>query len=63
MLWEYKTIKIESKGLFKKIIDEEKLQMTINDLGLHGWELISTANFAAHYGGTAFILCFFKRSK
>ena len=37
--YEYKTIKIESKGFFKTIIENDAL---LNEYGLNGWKIVSS---------------------
>lgn len=44
--YEYKTIKIESKGFFKTIIENDAL---LNEYGLNGWKIVSS--FTEQFGG------------
>jgi len=37
MIWEYKTIKLRSKGLLGGKFDEDRLDALMNDLGGDGW--------------------------
>ncbi len=44
--YEYKTIKIESKGFFKTIIENDAL---LNEYGLNGWKIVSSVT--EQFGG------------
>ena len=44
--YEYKTIKIESKGFFKTIIENDAL---LNKYGLNGWKIVSSVT--EQFGG------------
>jgi len=41
MKWQYKTVKLELKGLHGGKLDEVDLDHELNDLGQQGWELVS----------------------
>ncbi|WP_050615361.1 DUF4177 domain-containing protein [Bacillus testis] len=45
--YEYKTIKIESKGFFKTTIDNDAL---LNEYGEAGWKMVTS--FAEQFNGT-----------
>lgn len=40
-VWEYKTIKFNSKGFLGGVVDIPTLDAALNDLGAQGWELVS----------------------
>ena len=40
--WEYKTVKIETKGFTGGILEIDKFDDILNKLGKDGWELVST---------------------
>jgi hypothetical protein len=39
--WEYKTIKLETRGIMAGNLEVEDLEKKLNVLGEHGWEMIS----------------------
>lgn len=39
--FEYKTVKIGSKGFWSAEIDADEIDKTLNEYGQQGWELIS----------------------
>ena len=40
-VWEYKTIKFNSKGFLGGVVDIPTFGAALNDLGAQGWELVS----------------------
>ena len=40
--WEYKSIKVNTKGFSGGILESEEFDAELNRLGLSGWELVST---------------------
>ncbi len=62
MKWEYKTIILPVKGFFGGKFDEDKLQETMNDLGLQGWELAAAVT-TNQMQGQARSLAIFKRPR
>jgi len=57
--WEYKTLKIATKGR-PDFIDEQGLTAMINRLGSDGWEVISTVPIEGS-GYFEFLCVFLKR--
>ncbi len=54
--FEYKTLFTDAKGVFGGKVDQGALQNSLNDLGLQGWELVSTVAAAQSYGSTRWII-------
>ena len=63
MNWEYKTLKVASKGLWGGKVDEAQLDRTMNELGAKGWELAAAFDTDIAGGGTRDVLVIFKRPK
>lgn len=63
MRWEYKTIKLETKGILGGKVDENKLDEYMNQLGQQGWELAASFDTNKAYGESRDIVVIFKRSK
>ena len=63
MKWEYKTIKLETKGIFGGKFDETKLDNFMNQLGAQGWELASSFGTNQSFGESRDIVVIFKRTK
>jgi hypothetical protein len=61
--WEYKTIKMEAKGFMGGVVDTDKFDAMLNELGAQGWNLVSVfdTNLAAN-GASREIVAVFKRS-
>ncbi len=59
--WEYKTIKMETKGMLGGIVDTNQLEDTLNSFGRGGWELVSTLVTQQSYGQSREIVMVFKR--
>ena len=47
--WEYKTIKVETKGVFGGILDENEFEEQLNQLAEHGWELVASFDTSQTY--------------
>ncbi len=60
--WEYKTIKMEAKGLLGGVVDVARFDAMLNELGAQGWNMVSAfdTNMAAQ-GATRDIVAVFKR--
>lgn len=41
MKWEYKTVKLPTKGLLGLALDQEKAEQQLNELGRMDWELVA----------------------
>lgn len=61
--WEYRSIKVETKGFMGGILDTYDFDSKLNDLGEQGWELVSC--FATHAGNgtTREVIAVLKRKK
>jgi hypothetical protein len=63
MKWEYKSLKLGTKGLFGGKIDEVLLDRMMNELGGQGWELASAFDTEEAAGRTKDVVVIFKRPK
>jgi len=63
MKWEYKTVKLETKGIFGGKFDETKLDNFMNQLGVQGWELVSSFSTNQSFGESRDVVVIFKREK
>jgi hypothetical protein len=63
MQWEYKTIKLQTKGFLGGKFDEAALDEFMNQLGSEGWELVTGFDTNQNYGQTRDIVVIFKRPK
>jgi hypothetical protein len=62
--WEYKAIKIKAnKGFLGGKIDERDMIVQFNELGLLGWELVSTFVTQEGYGSSKDLVAVFKKVK
>ena len=61
MKWEYKTIKIESKGFSGGLFDQDTFERMMNELGQQGWELVNVFDTNQAYGASRYIIGIFKR--
>jgi len=61
MRWEYKTLKVDVKGLFGGQIDESAFGQQLNSLGAEGWELQTAFDPKDWNGSARQIICVFKR--
>lgn len=51
--WEYKTIKMDAKGLMGGIVDIDKFDRMLNELGALGWNLVSVFDTNMTAGGAS----------
>ena len=63
MRWEYKTIKLATKGFFSKKLDDNELDLFMNQLGSDGWELVTAFDTNRELGETRDVVVIFKRQK
>ncbi len=63
MKWEYKTIKLATKGFLGGKLDETTLENYMNELGSQGWELTTAFDTNKAYGETRDVVVLFKRPK
>ena len=63
MKWEYKVLSFEATGFWKGggIIDKDKFESTLNELGSDGWELVNAFDTNKHVGETRDIISVLKR--
>lgn len=62
-IFEYKTLFTDAKGFLGGKVDQVFFQNELNELGLQGWELVSTVAAAQSYGSTRWIISTFKRKR
>jgi len=63
MKWEYKTIKVDTKGFIGGKLDEANLDQMMNALGDDGWELVAAFDTNAEGGVSRHVVCILKRPK
>lgn len=61
--WEYKTIKVEPRGMMGGILEIEEFDYELNKLGERGWELVSCFSTNASNGYSREAIAVFKRRK
>ena len=61
--WEYKTMKLATKGFLGGKFDESTLDAFMNQLGSQGWELVAAFDTNKSYGETRDVVVIFKRAK
>lgn len=61
--WEYKTVKVKTKGLSGGILEIADFDEQLNRLGQDGWELVSTFATTSGYGASREAVAIFKRPK
>lgn len=59
--WEYKTIKVDAKGILGGVVDMAAFDALLNDLGAQGWNLVSTFDTNMIHGASREIVAVFKR--
>jgi hypothetical protein len=59
--WEYKSIKVETKGFMGGILDTQEFDGELNRLGYEGWELVSCFDTNASQGMSREVIAVFKR--
>ena len=63
MRWEYKTIKLATKGLLGGKFDENDLDEYMNELGRQEWELVAAFDTNQGSGETRDVVVIFKRAR
>ena len=63
MSWEYKTIKLEAKGILGGKMDVEEVDSKLNEQGRGGWELVTVFDTNMGHGRTRDVIAIFKRSR
>lgn len=61
MQWEYKTIRFEKRSFWSSRINIEEIERKLNERGLTGWELVSTASIGVF--SAPVVLAFLKRPR
>ena len=59
--WEYKVIEFDSRGAMGGLIDQEKMELKLNELGKDGWELITAYSTNQGYGSSRKLVYTLKR--
>ena len=59
--WEYRTIKMQTKGFTGGILETQSFDAELNKLGSEGWELVSSFGTNQSYGQTREVIAVFKR--
>lgn len=59
--WEYKTIKVDVKGVLGGVVDTSAFDVLLNQLGLQGWNLVSVFDTNMFNGASREIAAVFKR--
>ena len=63
MKWEYRTIKVDTKGFVGGKIDEGNMDQMLNALGDEGWELVAALDTNAEGGVSRHVVGILKRPK
>ena len=61
MKWEYKTIKLKTRGFSGGFFDEAELDAMMNEYGSQGWELVAGFDTSKGTGETRDVVIIFKR--
>jgi hypothetical protein len=61
--WEYKTIKVDTKGMLGGILDTTAFDGALNQLGNDGWELVAAFDTNQSYGASREAIAVFKRPR
>jgi hypothetical protein len=61
--WEYRSIKVETKGIMGGILDIRNFEAELNKLGEQGWELVSCFSTSAGQGSSREVVAVFKRKQ
>ena len=61
--WEYKTIKVGTKGMLGGILDVSAFDSLLNQLGSDGWELVAAFDTNQSYGASREAVAVFKRPR
>lgn len=60
--WEYRTIKVMTKGFAGGILEIQNFDTELNKMGYEGWELVSCFDTNQSYGQTREVVAVFKRT-
>jgi len=61
MKWEYKIIKVDTKGFAGGKFDQDSFEQILNGLGQQGWELTSAFDTNMLYGESRHVVGILKR--
>jgi hypothetical protein len=61
--WEYKTLKMDTKGFLGGLLDTEEFEAHLNELGTQGWELVGAFDTNQSHGASREVIAVFKRRK
>jgi hypothetical protein len=61
--WEYRTIKLNTKGMMGGVLDTAAFDAMLNQLGNDGWELIAAFDTNQSYGASREAVAVFKRPR
>jgi hypothetical protein len=59
--WEYKIVKVGTKGAFGGILDVNEFEGQLNQLGAQGWELVASFDTNSMHGASREAVAVFKR--
>lgn len=59
--WEYRSIKVLSKGFLGGILEIQEFDTELNRMGSEGWELVSCFDTNQSEGATREVIAVFKR--
>ena len=59
--WEYKTVKVDTKGILGGILDVTVFDGMLNQLGNAGWELVASFDTNQGHGASREAIAIFKR--
>lgn len=62
-IWEYKGIEFDSTGFAGGLLDLDKFNESLNEVGRDGWELVSCMTTNQSHGATRKIVAVFKRKR
>ena len=62
MKWEYKTIKVDTKGFNGGKFDENTFERLLNELGQREWDLVNTFDTNQGYGASRHVIAILKRA-
>lgn len=61
--WEYKSVKLNTHGWRGGILDIEKFDQMLNELGRDGWEMVSVFDTNDASGSSREVVATFKRER
>jgi hypothetical protein len=61
--WEYKSLKINTHGFAGGILDTDKFDQLLNEMGREGWEMVVAFDTNYGQGGSREVVATFKRER